>query len=316
MRKALRRDAAAADGVALRGVKARRHNDEVGVELVRDGQQHVVQRADVVAVAHVGAVPGNVDAVALPAPDAHLVHCARARVERAAVVAVDGHVHDRVVVLKDVLRAVAVVDVPVQDEHALRARRLRRLGRHRGVVEEAKAHGHVGLGVVPGRADDGGAVCRLAAGHQLRHLGSATSRQARALVRVRVDVGVAGHHELRLGRAPSCHGVHKLNQLLGVHRSQLLVGGRRALGAHAALTESRGQQARHDRADAVGPLRVRVVLALLVQLHALVVHQRDLAASGGVLVAQVRWQRDGGRVCAEQLGVLRHVVAACKAHAV
>ena len=46
---------------------------------------------------------------------------------------------------------VAVVHVPVQDEHPPRASRLRRVRCDAGVVVEAEAHHHAALGVVPGR---------------------------------------------------------------------------------------------------------------------------------------------------------------------
>jgi len=49
--EAVGRDVAAADGVALGGVKAGAGDDQVGGVLVRDGQQHVVERRQVVACA-------------------------------------------------------------------------------------------------------------------------------------------------------------------------------------------------------------------------------------------------------------------------
>ena len=82
-----------------------------------------------------------------------LVRPARARIERPLV---DRHVEDGRVVAEDVLRAVAVVDVPVDDRHALEPELgLRRARRDRDVVEEAEPHRAVGRargGPAAGRA--------------------------------------------------------------------------------------------------------------------------------------------------------------------
>ena len=62
---------------------------------------------------------------------------------------VDTYRHARVVV-EDVLGAVAVVDVPVDDRHPLTVGGQLR-GADRGVVEQAEPHRPVGEGVMPGR---------------------------------------------------------------------------------------------------------------------------------------------------------------------
>lgn len=65
------------------------------------------------------------------------------QVGAAPVVAVQGHVEDGGVLLEDVLRAIAVVHVPVQDEHAPRARGLQ-VDRQVGRRGEQAAHGGAG----------------------------------------------------------------------------------------------------------------------------------------------------------------------------
>ena len=84
--------------------------------------------------------------------DGRLVALARpagARVERPLV---QRDVEDGRVVPEDVLRPVAVVDVPVDDRDPLEAELgLRRARRDRDVVEEAEAHRAVGGRVVAGR---------------------------------------------------------------------------------------------------------------------------------------------------------------------
>lgn len=74
---------------------------------------------------------------------AWLASSPRQKVGAAPVVAVQGHVEDGGVLLKDVLRAVAVVHVPVQDEDATRARGLR-MDRQVGRRGERAAHGGAG----------------------------------------------------------------------------------------------------------------------------------------------------------------------------
>ena len=61
------------------------------------------------------------------------------------------HVEHLAALPEDLLRAVAVVEVDVQDRHALGAAGEQRLGDDRGVVEEAVAADEVPSGVVPGR---------------------------------------------------------------------------------------------------------------------------------------------------------------------
>ena len=112
----------------------------------------------------------------------------RARVEEAALVAVHREVEHGRVVLEHALRrgrarpprsagasrggaawrgldlgAVAVVDVPVHDEHALDPEAARGLGRDRDVAEEREPHRAVALRVVPRRPHHRHAVAQPAA---------------------------------------------------------------------------------------------------------------------------------------------------------
>ena len=77
---------------------------------------------------------------------------------------VDRHEQDIGVRVEDVVGAVAVVDVPVDDHHPREPVRSRGAPRgDRDVVEEAEPHPPRGLGVVPGRAQRAHARRRLAA---------------------------------------------------------------------------------------------------------------------------------------------------------
>ena len=85
-----------------------------------------------------------------PAPRADLVGRAGARIERELV---GRDVEDARVVVEHPLRAVAVVDVDVDDRDAREPARERVRRGDRDVVEEAEAHRAVALGVVARRPD-------------------------------------------------------------------------------------------------------------------------------------------------------------------
>ena len=74
------------------------------------------------------------------------------------------------------LRAVAVMQIPVDDRDARHAARAQRARRHRHVVVEAEPHGAVALGVVPGRTHERHAVAHLAREHGLAERQHAAGR--------------------------------------------------------------------------------------------------------------------------------------------
>ena len=127
-------------------VEPGRDDDEVGPEALEPRQDRGLERLaeDVAAVA--GPQRRIDDGVAVAA----LGDGAGAGIERHLV---GRAVHHRAVAPEDVLRAVAVMDVPVDDRDALGAMRLLRVpGGDRGIVEEAEPHGAGALGVMAGRA--------------------------------------------------------------------------------------------------------------------------------------------------------------------
>ena len=88
------------------------------------------------------------------------------------------------VVVEGGLRAVAVVDVPVNDRDALEAAvRQRVVDRDGGVAEQAEAHAGVGHRVVPGRADERERVAHRAVEHGVHGGDDAAGRQQRDLER-------------------------------------------------------------------------------------------------------------------------------------
>ena len=90
------------------------------------------------------------------------------------------------------LGAVAVVDVLVEDQDPLAAELADGVvGGQGDVVEQAEAHGPVGLGVVAGRPDQGQGLGRLAADHGLGGAGRGAGREAGAGPGALVGGGVA-----------------------------------------------------------------------------------------------------------------------------
>ena len=72
-----------ANGVSHCSIKASRHNDESGVELIGNGQQHVLEGRQVVAVAHAAGEPGHIHREALAWAGACGIMCPCAWVEHA-----------------------------------------------------------------------------------------------------------------------------------------------------------------------------------------------------------------------------------------
>ena len=144
-------------------VEARGDENEVGCELPADRHHDLVEGVRVFGVAEARGkrqVHGASRRRTLP----HLLGRARARVVR---VLVRGDVQHVGVRLEDVLRAVAVVQVPVDDGDPANTAGPQECGRHRHVVEEAEAHRAVALGVMAGRPDEREAALHLAAEDRL-----------------------------------------------------------------------------------------------------------------------------------------------------
>ncbi|HEX7520076.1 MAG TPA: hypothetical protein VF325_07300 [Candidatus Deferrimicrobium sp.] len=104
---------------------------------------------------------------------------------------VDAEIEDRRVFEEDVLRAVAVVDVPVDDENLPHTvPRLEVPGRDGRIVEEAEPHPHVPSRVVPRRPDGAEGAVGRSFRHRLRPRDRPPRRQERDVEGVPVEVGV------------------------------------------------------------------------------------------------------------------------------
>ena len=133
-------------GIVAVSIEAGGDDQPVGRERLDHRHDHLVERGPV----HVASRAGRERQVQVGsgrlAPPG-LGEPSGARVQRRLV---GRHVQDARVVVEDVLGAVAVVDVPVDDRHPLTVGGQLR-GADRGVVEQAEPHRPVGEGVMPGR---------------------------------------------------------------------------------------------------------------------------------------------------------------------
>src|SRR4029453_13460034 len=111
-----------------------------------------------------------------------LVHRAGARI---VGILMGRHVEHAGIVLEEMLRAVAGVQVPVDEEHARDAALPQVGGRDGDVVEEAEPHGPRALRVMAGRPHQRDAVPHLAGEHRLAQVDQPAGGQTRRLPRAR-----------------------------------------------------------------------------------------------------------------------------------
>jgi propanol-preferring alcohol dehydrogenase len=170
-------------------IEACRHEHQLGRVGAGGGQHHAVEQRQPQLLACAGR-HGQVDVVALARPRAAVVQAAAAGIQRALVQAHEQHVAART---EDLCGAVAVVDVPVDHEHAADAV----LGDRRGgadgdVVEQAEAHRARALGVVAGGSHAAEGDRRLAREQRAHHLARGARgvqrRRPRALADERVGI--------------------------------------------------------------------------------------------------------------------------------
>ena len=123
-----------------------------------------------------------------PAPRAGFVGRAGAGIERPAV---DREEADALVGVEHVLRAVAVVDVPIDDQHAVEPVLVDRdAGGDGHVVEQAEAHRAVGERMVPGRPHEAERRAVLAGEHAVDRVARRAGREPRDVERGGADHGV------------------------------------------------------------------------------------------------------------------------------
>ena len=185
-------------------VEAAGDHDQLGGECLERGHDDPVERGEVGAGSRSGR-QRNVERRAVPAPGPPVLG------EQARACGVEAVLMERDrehggVVPEDGLRAVAVVDVPVDDGDAPDAtRRLRVADADGDVREEAEAHPEVGQRVVAGRADERVGVVDRAVEHRVDRGDRAARRRAARSRRSRCRT-VPRCRRRRRGpaRAPGC----------------------------------------------------------------------------------------------------------------
>jgi hypothetical protein len=172
------------------------------------------------------------------------------------------------------LRAVPVVEIPIDDAHAPDAGRPQRRRRDGDVVEEAEAHRAGVLGVMAGRAHEREAVVDLAGADGVAEIDEAAGGEARRIVRLRRRGGVGVEHDacMACGRRHPCHVARV------VDARELVRGG----GARADVREARGIAPPIEQdAQPIGALGMPA--ARIVREHAIVEHQPRAAGHAATI---------------------------------
>ncbi len=163
---------------------------------------------------------------------------------------------DARVVSEDLLGAVAVVDVEIDDRHALQAMLVQRVGRaYRNVVEDAKAHGARAFGVMARRAHAAERGVGAVVQHQVHAAHGCAGRAPGG------DQRVPGHHRVAIVQADHCivgrdAGDDPVDIAFGVHARQVFARGQRRLEMLDHGIQARGDQPILDRRQALGRFRV------------------------------------------------------------
>ncbi len=233
------------------GIVAGRDRDQSGLEFASE------RRDDVLDQSEEDLTPG-------PGPDRHVQRvplagaaplefgCARSRIERRLV---DTGVEHAVGLAEDLLGPVAVVYIPIEDQHSFTALRQRLLGRDRDIVEQAEAHRRRPLGMVTGRTQRADRERHIAGQQSIDRRAGPARRPLRRLPRSSRDRGLYVDHPAA-GLRQTLDSVDQL-QLVGA----LELRPRRQWRADSL--ESRpigGIQSRLDRPDSIGVLGVRARL--------------------------------------------------------
>ena len=278
--------------IALRGVESCGDDDEIRVETFGDGIDDEVKRGEVIGVAQALLLPRDVHVEPLPSARADLGRRPRPGIKSVAVAMQRDVQHPRVFV-EDVLNAVAVVHVPIQDEHPPRGASLERDARgDRGVVEETETGGAAAIGVVSRRSDDGERAIARPRRHGQCSLARRPRRRSRASLGVSgpVDVSLALHAlvgrriERRANRRQVC---------LRVTRQQFRVRRLARRHAFAPRLQTRLSELFHDGGVSRGTLEM--MRGTRVELHHVRVQETDSRGSRLAHRARTRLATRRGR---------------------
>ena len=229
-------------------VESGRHEDEIGPEGLGCGQELFPKRADDLFAARASG-DGAVDRQPRAGSLASFGRRPRTRIERMLVGVEEQH---GAVLVEDVLSAVAMVHVPVGDEHTAHAvLRLRVPRSDRDIVEEAEAHALLRRRMMSRRPHHGKSVSQAACQHLVHGRQQAPGRQLRNFQ------GSCGKGRVAGGESVQALG-HVLvddPQVVGrVAPQDLLVGRGPRRDRPGSVEESVGLESLHDRGHAAGLL--------------------------------------------------------------
>ena len=178
-------------------------------------------------------------------------------------VLVEAHHQDAVIPRHDVFSAIAVVNVKIDDGHALKAVPLQRVfGGDSHVVEKAESHCLVAAGVVPRRAHRAEGVFHFARHHRVgrRQRRASAAQRGRPRQRVHGGVGI----QLRIARATRRNLVMQAliqtmqggDKHLAMRQLNVAKRCQGRLTALQCVTNARDEQAVFNRVQALGALGV------------------------------------------------------------
>ena len=239
-------------------IVARRDEDQLRLEPLRQGPQQLVENARVALIADAGAQRHVADG-ALSLPRADLPPVAAAGI---VGVLVRGEEEHRRIAPEGVLRAVAVVHVEIHDEHPLHAALgLGVAGGDGHVVEDAEAHAAAGDGVVARRPHQVETIRRLPLQHGVHQVHQAAGRQQRRVVGARGNVGV----RVEVAAAPFSHALHRFHVGGRVHALQTFHAHRSGLHQSHAGQQSLLFQQIHRASEPLAVFRMAVKGVFLFQ---------------------------------------------------
>ncbi len=159
------------------------------------------------------------------------------------------------ILVEDILRAVAVMHVPIHDQNAPHAVPPLGVARRDGdVVEQAEPHPAPRIGMMPRRPHRAEGVARLAREHGVHRIQHAAHRAHRDIPGLGRDVGVAG---AQVGPSGLDIAPRRLEVLRGVAKQQFVLGSGPHGGAPHAPEQSGARQSADDGVVAFRLLRMR-----------------------------------------------------------
>jgi hypothetical protein len=245
-------------------VEAHGHEQQLGIEAAADREHDLAVDARIFRVVQARR-HRKVDGEPAARPLPHIVEAPRTGIERELV---GRDVQHARIAPEAVLGAVAVVDVPVDDRHALEPARQGVLGPDRHVVEQAEAHRPVPLRVMARRPHGAEGALDAAVQDTFDRVHDRTRSQQRRFVRTGTCLRVRVERDRASARRSDAFQVP-----LAMDPEQLLRRGRLRLERDEPFLEPRLAQPAPHGPEPLGPLRVPVAGVVLAEDRMVV--QRD-----------------------------------------